>query len=179
MRKWNAILSAAILVLFLAHAVLDGLLLLGVDDVLVKALPHALAGLIVIHTLFGIRLTVDALRVWKRTGTGYFRENALFWARRLSGFAIVALIFFHMFAFSYTEGGVARLYRFDTPRLIAQLLFVLALAVHLITNIRPALISFGIAPLRARARGILLVLSVLLLLMAAAFIVYFLSWNGG
>lgn len=176
MRKWNAILSAAIVVLFLVHAVIDGLLLVGVDDVLIKALPHTLAGLIVIHTFIGVKLTVDALRVWKRTGAGYFRENALFWARRLSGFAIMVLIFFHMFAFSYTEEGVVRLYRFDTSRLIAQLLFVLSLAVHLISNIRPALISFGVAPLRARAGGILLALSILLLGMAAAFIVYYIQW---
>ena len=177
MRKWNAILSAVIVALFLAHAILCTLLLLGADVVILKFLSHGLAGLIAVHTVIGVKLTVDALRVRKRTGAGYFRENALFWARRLSGFAVIVLIFFHMFAFTDTEDGVVHMLPFDTAKLAAELLFVLALAVHLISNIRPMLISFGIAPLKARVGEILLVLSLLLLIIVAAFIAYFLLWN--
>ena len=177
MRKWNAILSAAIVALFLAHAILGTLLLLGAGVVILKFLSHGLAGLIAVHTVIGVKLTVDALRVRKRTGAGYFRENALFWARRFSGLAVIVLIFFHVFAFTNVKDGVVHLLSFDTSRLITELLFVLALAVHLIANIRPMLISFGVTPLKARVGEILLVLSLLLLVTAAAFISYFLLWN--
>ena len=57
------------------------------------------------------------------------------------------------------------------------LLMVLTLAVHLISNIRPVLITFGIPGLRKKTGHILFALAVLLLFMAAALIVYYIRWN--
>ena len=131
-----------------------------------------------IHFILGVKFTYDSLRVWRRTGAPYFRQNALFWARRLSGFAIMLLIGFHANAFSYVAEGVVRLKWFTTGRLVAQLLLVAALAVHIIANVKPMLISFGVRKLKPRAGDILFIASALLLLMAAAFIVYYLRWNG-
>ena len=148
MRKWNAILTAAILVLFLIHATLGGFQLVGVGDTAAKWAAWAALALIVVHTVIGVKLTLDALRVWKKTGVSYFRENALFWARRLSGFAIMVLLAFHLTAFGETNGGMYRLKWFDTAKLVTQILLVAAIALHIVTNVRPMLISFGIRSLK-------------------------------
>lgn len=177
MRKWNAILTAAILVLFLAHAILGGFQLLGVGSTALRAVAWAAVGLVAVHTALGIKLTADTLRVRKRTGVGYFRENTLFWARRISGFAVMVLLVFHLTAFGDSSGAAYRLAWFDTAKLVTQLLLVAAVALHVLSNVKPMLISFGIRGLKERAGDILVILSVVMLFLAAAFIVYYLRWN--
>lgn len=177
MRKWNAVLTAAIALLFLVHAVFGGALLLGTDTTVAKALAHPLLTLIAAHAVLGVKLTADTLRVWRKTGAAYFRENRLFWARRISGLAVMALLALHVGAFGRTENGVYRLIPFSGWRLAAELLLVLALAAHVVANVRPLLISFGVRRLKGAAGTILFVLSALLLGAAAAFIAYYLEWN--
>ena len=82
-------------------------------------------------------LTVKTLLTIKKSGKGYFRENLLFWTRRISGFALIIdeayrLVFFH------------------SGRLISQILLAACLALHIIMNIRPMLIGMG-----AKQRGLL------------------------
>lgn len=177
MRKANAVLSAAILALFLVHAVLGAFQLTGLGSTAAKWAAWAALILILAHTAIGVKLTADTLRVWKRTGVHYFRENALFWARRLSGFAIMVLLGFHMTAFGTGSGGAYRLRWFDGAKLFTQLLLAGAIAVHVISNVKPMLISLGVRALRPRAGELLVILSVLLLFMAAALIVYYIRWN--
>ena len=177
MRKWNAILSGLILVLFLAHGILAGFQLIGVGSTALKAVAWAAVVLIVIHILIGVRLTAESVRVWKKTGVSYIRENQLVWARRLSGLAVMVLLAFHMTAFGIGKGEAYRLKYFGGVSLTAQLLLVAALALHILTNVKPLLIAFGIKGLRARTGDILIVLSVMLLFLAAAFIVYYWRWN--
>lgn len=177
MRKWNAFLTAGILVLFLVHGILGSFQLFGIGDTAAKTIARAAETLIWLHTLIGVKLTVDTLRVRKKTGVGYFRENALFWARRISGFVIMVLLMFHFNAFGDNSGALYRLKVFDGIKLATQLLLVLSIALHVITNVKPALISFGIKSWKERTGEILVILSVLLLFMAAAFIVYYLRWN--
>ena len=177
MRKSNAILTAVILLLFLVHAILGGFQLLGAGSTAVKAIAWLCTALIAAHTVIGVKLTADTLRVRKKTGVGYFRENTLFWARRVSGFAVMVLLVFHLTAFGDNSGVRYRLQWFDTAKLVTQLLLIAVLALHILSNVKPMLISFGIRSLKDRAGEILLILSVLLLFMAAAFIVYYLRWN--
>ena len=177
MRKRNAILTAAIMVLFLLHAIFGAFQLFGVGQTALKATAWAALALVILHTLIGVKLTADSVKVWKKTGAGYFRQNKLFWARRVSGFAVMALLAFHMTAFGYYNSGAYRLRRFTDCKLAAQLLLVAAITVHVVTNVKPMLISFGVRSLKKWAGDILFVLSVLLLFMAAAFIVYYLRWN--
>ncbi|MCR4751859.1 MAG: pilus assembly protein PilX [Eubacterium sp.] len=177
MRKWNGILSAVILVLFLIHGILGGFQLLGAGNIISKALAGVMVLLIGIHVVIGIILTAQTLKIQKQTGAPYFRKNLLFWARRLSGFAIMILLFFHVAAFSDSSAGVFRLIPFGKMRLAAQILLVIAIAVHVISNAKPMLITFGIRGLREKAGDILFVMTVILLFMAAAFIVYYLRWN--
>ena len=177
MRKLNAVLTAAILVLFLLHGILGAFQLFGLGDTALKAVAWAAIGLVALHVFISGKYTLDTLRVWRRTGAGYFRANKLFWARRISGFAVMVLLVFHLTAFGTTADGVYRLKWFDTGKLITQLLLAAALAVHVISNVRPALIAFGVRNLKPWAGDILAVLAVLLLVMAAAFVVYYLRWN--
>ena len=177
MRKWNAILTAAIMLLFLLHAILGGFQLFGVGATALKAVAWAALVLVAAHTLIGVKLTADSIKVWKKTGAGYFRQNKLFWARRVSGFAVMVLLVFHMTAFGYSNGGAYRLRWFTDFKLATQILLIVTLAVHVLMNVRPMLISFGVRGLKKYVGDILFVLSVLLLFMAAAFIVYYLRWN--
>ena len=61
--------------------------------------------------------------------------------------------------------------------MIAQVLFVLSIALHVLTNVRPMLISLGIRPLKRYVPDILIVLSIVLLVFIAAFIIYYLRWK--
>ena len=61
--------------------------------------------------------------------------------------------------------------------IIILILLVLAILVHVISNAKPMLISFGIRSLRERVFDILFVISVLLLFMAFAFVIYYLRWR--
>ena len=177
MRRLNAILTAMILLLFLLHAILGSFQLIGVGNTAVKGVAWVAAALTLLHALIGVKYTADTLRVRKKTGVGYFRENRLFWARRVSGFAVMVLLFFHFTAFGDSSGSVYRLKYFGTAKLTLQLLLAAAIALHVLTNVKPMLISFGVRSLRPRVGDILFVLSVLMLFFAAAFIVYFLRWN--
>ncbi|MBR1930595.1 MAG: pilus assembly protein PilX [Lachnospiraceae bacterium] len=181
MRKWNAILSAAILVLFLIHAVLGGFQLMGIlpgGNRALSAMAYLMVGLIVVHGILGVKLTIDTCRACKRAGVSYFKDNKLFWTRRISGFAVFVLIFAHVILFlGRDSGGVYRLRFFGGLELATQLLLVFAVAVHVITNVKPVLIAFGIKSLKEYALDILFVLSVLLVFMGVAFLVYYFRWN--
>ena len=167
MRKWNAVLSLAALVLFLIHGIAGSFLLLGPGSTALKVLARGMAVLVLIHTCIGIKYTADSLRVWRRTGAGYFRENQVFWARRISGLAILVFLLFHMTAFSAESEGFYRLQWFNAGKL----------AVHILTNIRPLMLSLGVKGGRRWLGDVLFVLAVLLLFMAAAFVIYYLRWN--
>ncbi len=177
MRKWNAVLSLTALVLLLIHGILGSFQLIGLGSTAAKALAWAAAALLAVHAVIGTKYTIDSLRTWKKTGAAYFRENRLFWTRRLSGFALLVFLLFHVTAFSSGSGEAYRLQWFTQARLVLQILMAASLAVHIITNIRPLMISLGLRGGRKWLADILFVLSVLLLFMAAAFVVYYLRWN--
>ena len=177
MRKWNAVLSLAALLLLVLHGVLGSVLLISGESAAVKLLARAGVTLVAVHAVLGAKHTVDSLLVWKKTGAGYFRENRVFWARRISGFAILVLLGFHFGAFGAVVDGVYQLEPFTWGKLAAHLLLAAAFAVHLLTNLRPLSLSLGVRGGRDRLGSVLFVLSVLLLFMAAAFVIYFLQWN--
>ena len=178
MRKFNALLTIFILALALLHAVFGSFQMLGIGNTAWKAISWIAAALVLIHTVIGVKLTWVTLETQKKAGVSYLKENKLFWARRISGFVVMVLLLFHLTAFGYyTEEGAYRLQWFTLGKLSAQLLLLMAVAVHIISNVRPMMISFGIKGMKQWIGDILVVLSVLILFMAAAFIVYYLQWN--
>ena len=176
MRKLNILLVVGMLVTFLIHAIMGSLQLMGTASDAHKTVGFVLLVLICCHVLVSGILTVKTLIARKRSGAGYFKENALFWARRISGLTIVFPLIMHLVIFKASNADAYRLQEFTTGRLISQILLVAALALHILINVRPALIVFGIKGLKAYAADILVVLSILLLLIAAAFVIYYLRW---
>ncbi len=180
MRRINAILSMGILVLFLIHAVLGGFQLAGLmsgGSVLLKVMAWVMTGLIALHTVIGIKLTADSIKAIKKSGAHYFKENKLFWIRRISGFAIMVFILFHVLIFIGSSSGAYRLNLFEGAQLASQILLVISIALHVISNVRPVMLSFGIKSYKELGLDIVLILSVLLFFMGAAFVVYYLRWN--
>ena len=177
MRKWNAVLSLAALVLLLIHGILGSFLLTGAGSTALKPLAWAAVALIAVHGVLGVKYTVDSILVWKKTGAGYFKENRLFWTRRISGFALLVFLLFHLTAFRAAAGEVYRLQWFTGAKLACQLLLVTSLAVHVLTNLRPLTMSLGLRGGRKWLGDALFVLSVVLLFAAAAFVIYYLRWN--
>ncbi|MBR1731003.1 MAG: hypothetical protein IJ725_01030 [Ruminococcus sp.] len=177
MRKLNAIITASIMLIFVLHAVTGSLNMMNIAPIITRVEAYVMLGLICVHTVLGAVLTVKSVKVWKDTGAPYFRENINFWTRRLSGLVIMILIVFHITAFSSNTAGAVTLPYFGVFRLVTQLLLVLSIAVHVITNVKPMLISFGIKKLRPRVGDILFFISAVLLVAVVAFIIYFIRWN--
>ena len=89
---------------------------------------------------------------------------------------MVVLIICHVALFT-SNGMVFRLNDFNEVQLVLSILLVLALLIHILANIRPLLISFGISGFRLYVKDILLVLAIISLLGAVAFVIYYLRWN--
>lgn len=177
MRKVNAIVSAGMTLCFVIHAVLGALTMAGATNDAARVLGWITAALMGVHVVIGIVLTAKTLYACKKAGTHYFRGNELFWARRLSGILILVLMAFHLGAFSTTAEGAVRLQVFTAARLATQILLVLSVALHVIINVKPLLLSFGVKNLKPYIGDILVVLCLVLLLAVAGFVIYYLRWN--
>ena len=79
--------------------------------------------------------------------------------------------------FGEVRNGQYILFPFTTTKLITQLLFIASVAVHILINIRPLLVSLGIISFKKRKGDIYLILSVLLLFMSGAVIFYYIGWQ--
>ncbi|MBR0163162.1 MAG: pilus assembly protein PilX [Lachnospiraceae bacterium] len=180
MRKINAVISSSILVLFAIHGVIGGFQLAGIYPGgvrVLKMLARLMLTLILVHGAIGIRLTIDTLYAMKKAGVSYWKDNRLFWARRISGFAVFFLILFHVILFLGTEAdGAYRLRLFAMPQLLLHLLLVAVTALHVIANVRPVLIACGIRSLKEIAAELIAVLCVILVFAGAMFVLYYFRW---
>lgn len=179
MRRVNAIISALIMLLFILHGIYGVLQMAGLyagGTFVSTMLAHLLLTLLGLHVMIGTILTVRSIKNARRAGVLYIKENKRFITVRLSGFALMFLICAHVVQFMGAEGDSYRLRLFDTKSLILSLILVLAIAVHVICNVNPLLISLGLKRLRPFATDILLVLSVICLFSGIGFIIYFIRW---
>ena len=177
MRKINTILSVLLLVIFMLHGLMGSFMLLGIGSSAGKILAWVGVAVLAAHTVIGVILTINTLKISKNAGNSYLKQNAEFWARRASGLAILILMFFHIGLFGGVQDGIYILFPFTTVKLITQLLLVAALFIHLFINIRPLLVSLGIISYKERRGDIYLILSVLLLFSAGAVIIYYIGWH--
>ncbi len=177
LRAVNAVVSALMMLLFLVHGVGNALQLLGVGSALSQALSWTLVGLCVVHVAIGVVLTADTLRTQREAGASYPTRNTRFWAVRVSGAALALLILAHVLIFLKPTGMALRLPPFLEPQLALSVLLVATLAVHVLANMEPLMVSLGVGPSRERAGDLVFVLAVLLLVMAAGFVVYYLRWS--
>ena len=177
MRKWNTILSVLMLLIFMIHGSMGSFMLNGVGSSTGKILAWIGVGILVVHTVMGTVLTVQSLRAAKQSGKMYLKQNAIFWARRASGMAILILLFFHIGLFGKVQNGTYILFPFTMVKMVTQLLFVAAIFIHVFINIRPLLVSLGIISYKERRGDIYLILSVLLLFIAGSVIFYYIGWQ--
>lgn len=180
MRRSNAILGIVISALFLLHIIIGSLQLAELipgGNAVMQAGSWLLIAAVIAHTVIGIKLTFDTLTAIKKSGAGYFRENKLFWIRRISGFAVMLFIAAHIILFmGHGSGGAFRLNLFDLPQLMMSILLVLSVMLHIVTNIRPLMIAFGARGAKDFIADMAVILSVLLLASGIAFVVYFVRW---
>ena len=177
MRKINTILSVLLLVIFMLHGLMGSFMLLGIGSSAGKILAWVGVAVLAAHTVIVVILTINTLKISQNPGNSYLKQNAVFWARRASGLAILILMFFHIGLFGGVQDGIYILFPFTTVKLITQLLLVAALFIHLFINIRPLLVSLGIISYKERRGDIYLILSVLLLFSAGAVIIYYIGWH--
>jgi succinate dehydrogenase/fumarate reductase cytochrome b subunit len=176
MRKLNTILSVLLIAIFMLHGVMGSFMLLEIGDIAGKLLAWIGGGIIAVHTVIGVILTVNTFKKSKNNGKLYIKQNALFWTRRISGLAILIMAFFHIGIFGGVVDGQYVLFEFTTLRCISQLLLIAALFIHIFVNIRPLLVSLGVIKNKERRIDIFLVLSVLVLFMAGSVVIYFMRW---
>lgn len=177
MRKINAIVSALLLVIFLIHGIMGSFMLLGVSASAGKTLAWIGVGLIAVHTVLGVMLTAQTIRSGRGSGKWYLRQNSLFWTRRISGFAMLILAFFHFGLFGRVVGNEYILYEFTAGKMAVQLLLIASLFIHIFVNVRPMLVSLGIIKHTERRIDLFLILSILLLFMTGAVILYYVGWQ--
>ena len=176
LRMVNVVLSVAMLALFAVHGIGNGLQLMGPGLVQAKVIALVLVTVTLVHTVIGVVLTVVTLRSQREAGVSYFRENKRFWAVRISGLAIVVFILLHMVIFWQSGTGMPRLTPFEGFQLVVSILFVASIAVHVRANMQPLMISLGIASPRGRAVDAAVVLAIILVFTAVAFVDYYLRW---
>ncbi len=181
MRRVNSIVTALIMLLFLVHMIWGGLLLAGIvkgGSRVFSVISMIMMILICLHVIISVKLTVDTIIASRKAGAFYFRENKLFLARRISGFALVFFIAVHVLIFNGSnEGGVYRLNPFGMAALISQILMVVCLVLHIVLNVRPLKIAFGFSDKRKESYDFAVVMAILLLIAAAAFLIYYLRWQ--
>ena len=181
MRKINAIITAGIILLFPVHLFRGVFMMIGIahgGSAFFSAVSYLMLVLTTAHALIGCKLTFDTLSAIRRSGVSYPGQNRLFWIRRLSGLALTLFMAIHVWIFQgQNTDGVFLLRHYDTAAFATQILMVIALAVHLLTNIRPLKIAFGIEAGRNFRTDVLISLSAALLLSAIGFLLYLVRWR--
>ena len=179
MRKVNSIVGPVIIILFLIHAISGAFQLFGIipgGETVREVLSYIMVAAVALHMFIGIKLTFDTMLSCKKSGRSYFKGNELFWIRRISGFALILFIIYHMCVFMSTDGEVFRLNNFGALQLTAHILLTLVMVLHLLMNIKPLFMALGIAN-RKYLIDVIIILAAVLLLCAAGFIVYYCRWN--
>ena len=181
MRKWNAVLSIGILALFLLHSIAGGFQLAGLlpgGQRWLTVLTWGMLAMTAMHALIGCILTAQTLKSIKRSGASYNKENRLFWLRRSSGFAVMLLLLSHVLAFQVTvTDGAVRLPLFGGLQLALQIMLAIAVALHVLTNVKPLMLGLGAVKSKSILPDILVIFAVLLAAAGAGFIVYYIRFN--
>lgn len=180
MRRANALITTLVMALFLLHLVWGALILCGMTkggSQILTVASWLLLILICVHMLLSVKLTFDTITASRKAGVHYLKENRIFWLRRISGFALLLFIGVHVIIFrADVSGGSARLHLFDEAALASQILMIVSLLVHLLTNIGPLRIAFGLSDKANVRTDILIVTAIGLFLAGAAFVIYFIRW---
>lgn len=176
-RTLNSWIGKLLVLLFAVHGLAAGYMLAELTYISwVKSVGYAACGLLVLHGLIAIVLSLDAWRAG-RAGKWYWRENTIFWLRRLTGLALLIFLFFHFGAYGGMVGGRYQLREFTTVLYLAQLGLLLSCILHVGVSVKGMLIADGITKYGMWRNISFLILAALLVLMAAAVTMYYAAWN--
>lgn len=176
MRKWNNILSRIIIFLFLLHALMGSLMLLGLSTISFKILSYILLFAVILHGILGIVSTFTAVKTGSKS-KWYFKQNAAFWTKRISGIAILFLLIFHVTAYTTSVDGRFFLKEFTFLKIAEQILLILAIFIHLAVSIKSMLIAKGIVKFKEKTFDWMLILSVMTLLFVISVVSYYIQWR--
>ncbi len=174
MRKINALLAAVLTVLVLLHSVMGSFMVLAIGHNGGKLVALAAAVILALHAVCGAILTRRSLR---RLTPAFFRANSLYWLRRLTGIAVIVLLWFHVGLFGTMTGSQYILYEFTLPRLAVQIAFILAFLTHIALNLRPLFITLGWTSFAAHCRDGYVLLAVVGLFTLGAMGYYYIGWQ--
>ena len=171
MRKFNTILVLIIMILLLDHIIFGGLHLLGAGTNVFKPVALLMLILVFIHAVVSMIITIRAEKAGMKTKARYNEENKQFWSRRTSGMAIVVFALMHAHSMIKDENGVPNIARLPKFFNLALPLLILSVGLHLISNVKPLLISLGI---KIGKKEIIINIIILLITLFAMFaLIYF------
>lgn len=177
MRKLNHILARIIIALFLLHALMGSLMLLGISEVTFAPFSWVLFTTVIAHGVLGILSSVQTLKSGKKSSKWYLKQNAGFYTKRISGIAILILIMFHINAYTTSIHGHFFLKEFTLCKMILQILLILAIFLHLAVSIKSMLIAKGVIKFKEKTIDWMLVLSVMIIFFIVAVIAYYIQWQ--
>ena len=156
---------------------MGSLLLLGLSTISFQPLSWLLFAAVIAHGILGMIGTLPAVMSGLKTGHWYLRDNAAFWAQRISGVSILLLLTFHITAYTTSVDGRFFLKEFTLCRLFLQILLILSIFIHLAVGIRSMLIAKGTVKFKERTADWFLILSIMMLMFTAAVIIYYIQWQ--
>lgn len=177
MRKCNGILARVIIALFMLHALMGSLMLLGMNTISFEPLSWTLLAAVVAHGVLGTVASIRTFKSGKGSGKWYFKENASFWIKRITGLVILIMLAFHVSAYTTYIDGVCFLKKFTLLRMVAQVLLIVSIFIHLLVSIKPMLIARGVLKFKERTGDIVMLISIMMLLFAVAVIIYYIQWQ--
>ena len=143
MRKFNVILVLIIMFLLLDHAFFGNLHMLGFDVSVFGPFALVMVGLVLLHTIISMLVTIRAEKAGMKTHARYQKENQEFWLRRSSGMGILVFALIHAYSMLPSKQGPPNIAFMPKIFELATPLMILCIALHIYVNIKPLLIAVG------------------------------------
>ena len=175
MKKVNSVISLLLIIMVFVHGIFASLLMIGVIEK-PNPIPAVIClVLLLIHIILSIKLTVKTVKDAMSSGDKYEVENKMFVIRRLSGVIMVLLLIAHLVFYFGPQIENFTSTPFTVVQLVLLILLVISLIVHIVTNIRPLMVSLGVVSSDAIRAVLCIFVTSALLLMATSSVVFFLK----
>lgn len=141
MEKFHPLLAALLLILLLAHLISGAVTLLTGSFVSRRWLLYMFLAAVCLHAAVALWRTLRHKRL--RDLLAYPGKNKTFWLRIISGVAVLVLVLIHRTLWTERTGFGILPKSFGQGSLAVQMLFVAVLLIHILSNLRPLFLDFG------------------------------------
>ena len=176
MKKFNSVISLLLIIAVLAHGVLASLLMMGWVGNTMPIPAFISLGLLLIHIVLSCILSTKTIKDAVKSGDKYEIQNKMFIIRRVSGVLMMVFVIAHLVFYFGPQVENFKDTAMSVPQLVLLILLLISLIVHIVTNIRPLMVSLGVTS----PTGVRVVLGLLiacaLIAMAMAGVAFFLKW---